>query len=187
MRIADWIIRVATRNPPQAREQWARAMAAEYASLTENKLRWALGCWMAMLWWRLYADRAYFFASFAMAAFIISPLSFLMWAALPRSLIHLGFYPQLTAFLPACLILGILRPDRAYLSAFMVFLIPNAVEYISMYLDGWFIAPHAETRITIHDAPQLVGLTSDMGGCLAGALLGRALRLHVFSARNTSQ
>jgi len=177
MTFADWIMRAATNNPPRGREQWAQAMRAEYASLAGGKLSWALGCWTTMLGWRLRADVFYLAALAGFLAILMSGVLFFPEVHLiPRDLVRLGFYPPITELLPICFILGLYRPDRAYVTAFAIFVIPNVADYLQMLAGGWFTDPLEAQTITIHDAPQLVGLMSDIGACLSGALLARALR-----------
>jgi hypothetical protein len=176
MALADWLMRTATRSPPRGREQWVEAMRAEYASLAGDKFGWALGCWTTMLGWRLRVDAIYLALLAAAIVLLMTSLPFWVWVLVPRDLIHLGFYPPLVVLFPICLLVSFYRPGHAYLTALAIFLLPNIYEYITMYADGWFVAPHPEARITIHDAPQIVGLMADLGGCLSGALLGRAIR-----------
>ncbi|MBS0384479.1 MAG: hypothetical protein JSS00_03920 [Proteobacteria bacterium] len=175
MRLADWIMRSATSNPPHGREQWAQAMRAEYALIKDGKLSWALGCWTTMLGWWVSAEMIYLVVLATAIVVLMSQLLFWAWVWIPHDLVRLGFYPPLLELFPACLLIALYRPRHAYLTAFAIFLLPNIYEYATMYTDGWFIAPHPE-RITIHDAPQIVGLMADLGGCLSGALLGRAIR-----------
>lgn len=176
MSLADWIMRAATDNPPHGREHWAQAMRAEYATLGSGKLNWALGCWTTMLVWRVRADAIYLIVLATVIIALMSQTLFWFWMWIPRDLIKLGFYPPLVVLFPVCLLISLYRPQHAYLTALFVFLLPNIYEYVWMYADGWFDEPHSETRITIHDAPQIVGLMADIGGCLCGALLGRAIR-----------
>lgn len=175
--LAVWIMRSATNNPPRGREQWAHAMQGEYASLSDGKLGWAFGCWSAMLGWRLRADGFYLGSLAGCLTLLMSGVLF--WPEeylIPHDLVRIGFYPPITELLPVCLILGLYRPDRAYVTALVIFLIPNIAECIEMFAAGWFTGPHAVRSITLHDAPELVGLMSDIGACLTGALLGRAAR-----------
>jgi hypothetical protein len=50
-----WLIDLATANPPPGREEWARAMRAEFDTLECGRAGWALGCLGATLGWRIGA------------------------------------------------------------------------------------------------------------------------------------
>jgi hypothetical protein len=179
---ADWIIRAATDDPPHGREQWAHAMRAEYATLTSGKLNWAIGCWMAMLGWRLRADALYlavmlavvYFWSFGSLTEYLVDISFKI---IPFS-VHRNefFHPYLAAMLVVSVVLSAFRPDRVLVTAVAMMAIHQVSTVLSLVdLQRAFPEQNITWPIHPYNAQYFVAVFAEIGVCFVGANIGSAI------------
>lgn len=68
MTFAHWLMKLALVTAPEDRNEWARAMAAEFASLDgdANRVAWAAGCVSTAFGWRLRDSAVYLLALVAL-------------------------------------------------------------------------------------------------------------------------
>lgn len=189
MSIARWIMDRAVANPPAGREDWARAMDAEFEALEEGRICWALGCWRTMAGWRLRADWRFMLSLVAVPWLMCSPVAplalFGLSIVLPRPLFYELFLPLgLLGLASAATLLAHWRPDRAGTAALSV--------WIVSLLHGWFVlqmsigdtmtvSDGVYDRWELYNAPPLVGGLAMLAACWIGAQIG--VRLGRYSRR----
>lgn len=182
MKLADWIMRAATNNPPPGRERWAQAMRAEYTSLDNGKLNWALGCWTVMLGWRLRVEAPYLVIMLAVAsawAFGVFDrhLVSIMMSAVPRDVFFSEFvHPYLAVMLLVSIALSAFRPDRVVVTSVAMIALKQ-VDIIVLYfeLEREFPGQGVSWPIHTYNTPYFVGLFALVGVCLVGAHIGRSI------------
>ncbi len=183
MRFADALLRFAAWTAPAERKDWAVAMEAEYLSLVSGRLRWVLGCVAVSIGWRLAKDSLYFVVLFGSYWLLnSSPVFFFEASVVPQSLVKIGLYEPLVHYAVICLVLGVYRPKLVVLSALVLVLVADVYETYTFYLWSQETGTHTAAglwpwlqRVTIHDAKPLIGISADLGACLGGGLVGRAL------------
>jgi len=182
MALADWIMRIATENPPKGRETWAQAMRAEYASLSDSKLGWALGCWSTMLGWRLRADTLYFAALIAAVVLIYftgfsGRLQYVIWLSPLQSMIsHFDIHPLLVFMLIAAIALNAVNPRRPVLTGLTLVAMQQLHWVVNEWYVRWKFAPYIHPTpsgpLHIFSAPPIVGILAQIGVCCVGAIVG---------------
>ncbi|WP_158913141.1 hypothetical protein [Caulobacter sp. S45] len=135
---AHWLMGRAATVAPTNRAAWLQAMQGEFETLEAEgpALSWAAGCFTSALLWNIHADAVYLFA----LAFAVIVTPYLAYPLMP--LVHLPDFFQspllfggvllagaLITALP-CLALGVYRPDRAVLTAFVVILTDPDLESV---------------------------------------------------------
>lgn len=186
MRLADWIMRNLTRNAPAEQQEWARAMQAEYDAIADQRLSWALGCWRAVLEWRIRADGLYLAvllviailaASHAVEVLIIRGLvdAGLQGAGVSFTMAT-GVFPGLVAIFVYSAIVSTWRPDRA--------LPTGATLIVSLYLLPLIpLLTDPEIRDKMlnngpwrsYASPMFVALGAQIGWCFVGSQVGAIL------------
>ena len=185
MHPADLLLRLARWIAPAGRAGWLKAMEAEYLALETGHLRWALGCAGVSLGWRLAKDGLYAALICAAIWFLCSPPTFLFLAEIkliPKTYMNLGLYPHPFYIALICLLLGIYRPGLIALTALVV--------VVSVTFDGFYMLYIALPKRfdfeqeplweflqhwNIYDAKLIIGIWSELGACLTGGLIGRAI------------
>jgi hypothetical protein len=176
-----WLIDLATTNPPLGREEWARAMRAEFETLERGRTGWALGCLSASLGWRLRSNLGFLSAFVAVALcldrlslLIVFPLVIGLHFWLPHSELGPLTYAMSGATLAiASGAFAAVRPRHwPAIGIGMTFF--NQVGSLV-----WFFFVFGKTvsirRLHIMDAPIDVGIGACLGYSLIGALIGQSL------------
>ena len=175
--LVERIIDAATSTPPAGREEWARAMRAEFAVLEGPRVGWALGCLSVAVAWRLRADWGYLLI-FALAAGVSWRVLFapLFWAfhlhLVPHHLIGPVFqYGRFLIPMMVCLVFAVLRPRYWMLVGIgfpLTFVGFGVIEAAREFHSSiWDVHPFNSTLE--------VGTAASVGYCLIGALIGRSL------------
>jgi hypothetical protein len=175
--IDEWIMDVATSAPPAGREDWARAMRAEFESLGEPRTGWALGCLGAAIEWRFKADWGYLLALGLVAVFswpaMLLPI---FWAfrvhLVPPDLTEPVFrYGRFLIPMTVCLGFAAARPRYWMLAGIgfpLTFVSVGVIEAArDFHSSVWDVHPF--------NATLEVGTAAQIGYCLIGALVGRSL------------
>lgn len=182
--LSRWIIRRATTNPPAGREDWARAMQAEFEAADTDRLGWALGCWRTMVGWRLRADWLFLLAIIAgpviLELTVYPSLSFISAITLPDDVFKPLFLPlSLLQLAVTAALLAAWRPRQYRQAALGVAVMPAATSTVlvmQMVRDWRVFTPDAE----IMGAQPLIGCLALLAACwigaAAGAWLGRTAR-----------
>jgi hypothetical protein len=177
--LAEWIIDLASSNPPRDREEWARAMRSEFDALEGARVGWALGCLGTAMSWRLKADWG-FLLLFAATCALSSHLTLypFFWAARWRVIPHDWIGPafRLYRFLAPTslsLALAVLRPGYWLLAGLalpLAFVASGVIECVlAFHSSVWDVRPF--------NAMLEVGTAALIGYCLIGAMVGRKLGL----------
>ena len=187
--MADWIMRVATRNPPLAQREWARAMQAEYDVLQAGRLVWSLGCFAAVMEWRFRTDGVYLLLLLAIAilvgthsidrlvvtGFLHSGISQL---DLTKFFTSTGLFPTLIArTVVLCAIVSAYRPDRAFTTAATIIAVNYLVFGYHLATDPRILpliedAFRRGQAVRSHGAPMFVALGAEIGWSFVGCLIG---------------
>jgi hypothetical protein len=170
-----WLIDMATARPPVGREEWARAMRAEFETLDRGRSGWALGCFGAAIGWRLKADGTFFLAAATMLVMLIKFLPWIEFMLLPGDFLHATAYVWTWGPLAlACMALAALRPRYWIvigLAVPAVFDVVNLVQFLVLFHE-----PISDIlRIHVMDAREDVGFGALIGYSLVGAMIGRGL------------
>ena len=190
MTLADAMLRLAAWTAPRERNDWLRAMRAEYENLDAGKLRWALGCVAVSIGWRFAKDGVYVALVCAAIWFVQTDPLFFFWArAIPHDYLMIGLYPSLAYMTLICLLLGAYRPHQVVMTAIVLITVSQVLGFYGMYFEmprmfGYRQQPLWQflQHLTIHDARPVIGMFSDFGACLVGGLMGRWLA-HKFRDR----
>ena len=180
MDLSRLIMKLAFRNVPNAREEWARAMQAEFDVLQKGRLAWAIGCLWAGMGWDLKAHALYWLALPAATAavqfFVSGPLLSWIFDHCPQANAYCA-YPSYDTFsldfLVPCLAFGLWRPGRIVTTAVALALCLFAYEYVFFAIA---FAGHAHGYIHIMNMPPVIGETVVMTGALLGVSTGALLR-----------
>jgi hypothetical protein len=176
-----WLIDLATTNPPAGREEWARAMRAEFETLERGRTGWALGCLSASLGWRLRSNLGFLLAFVAVALcldqlslLIVFPLVIGLHFWLPHSELGPLTYAMSGATLAiASGAFAAVRPRHwPAIGIGMTFF--NQVGSL-VWFSFFFGKTVSIRRLHIMDAPIEVGIGACLGYSLVGALIGQSL------------
>jgi hypothetical protein len=198
MRLADWIMRNLTRHAPAERQDWARAMQAEYDAMSDQRLSWALGCWRAVLEWRIRAEGPYLAvllviailsASRAVEGLIIRGLvdAGLQGASVTFAMAT-GVFPSLVAIFVYSAIVSTWRPDRALLTGATLTVGPHLLPLILLLTDPGIrdqMLNNGPWRS--YASPMFVALGAEIGWCFVGSQLGAILHQSMRRQRNSSR
>ncbi|MFT4251150.1 MAG: hypothetical protein QM608_01525 [Caulobacter sp.] len=171
--LAAWIMDRAVRKPPAGREDWAKAMRAEFDMLGEARLSWALGCLVAAARWRTSREASYMASLAAGAGFVgAAPLVLFGLAAaglVSRPQMTLAVMPFLVgAPVLAGFFIALNWPGRRLATAAAVGMGPSLIGCAMLLVEGPGLRPLGpQTPIVL----ALVGLAY-LGG-LAGSAIGR--------------
>ena len=180
MSAADWIMHAATHNAPADRREWAHAMEAEFETLEKGKLGWALGCWQAMLGWRLRPDVSYLLALVSCVVFLGMRGAVDVLGFLPRSLVFsrdlwsLGLYPSLFIYMTLAAVLGAIRPNRLALTVAILVLAEQTFFVLSVGPQRVWTALLAH-KVHIENTEPFVGVAALVGVCFIGCQIGIAI------------
>lgn len=182
MTLADWIMRAATDSAPRGRERWAQAMRGEYATLTSGKLNWALGCWTAMMGWRLRADALYLAVMLTVIWFwffgsLKEPIVDFFINVIPFDIQRNEFiHPYLAAMLVVSIVLSAFRPDRVLVTAIAMLAIHQVSTVWSLVeLQREFPEQALTWPIHPYNAQYFVAVFAEIGVCFVGAHIGSAI------------
>jgi hypothetical protein len=173
----EWIIGIATSTPTPGREDWARAMLAEFDALEGSRTGWALGCLGAAIGWRLKADGVYllvFVATASSSAWLIFLPFF--WAShlhlIPHTLSFWAFgYYRVLAPAGLCVTFAAIRPRL-----WMLVGLTLPITFVSLGVIGAALTFHSSIwDVRPFNAPLEIGMGAQIGYCLIGSLLGRSL------------
>ena len=174
---AEWLIDLATANPPPGREEWAGAMRAEFEASETHHTGWALGCLGAAIGWRLRSDWLYLLVFVAVVAFsgqiMWTPF---FWAAKAHLIPHdlVGPLFQYGRFLiPAGVCMGFAGVRPRYWAPV------GLVLPLVFVTQGVLQAAH-DFHTSVFDvhpfnATLEVGVAALVGYCLVAAMIGRAI------------
>jgi hypothetical protein len=177
-----WLIDLASWNPPPAREEWVRAMRAEFETLERGRTSWALGCLGASLGWRMSANWG---SLLAIAAIVVVPLYLDRWVGWPlvlwlqsrlpdHAVTALAYATNWGTLAAASGVLAAVRPRLWVvigLGMALVKALGGLVGFILAFDRPISIIPH----IHLMDAQLDVGIGAYLGYSLVGALIGRSL------------
>lgn len=180
--LSRWIMRSATANPPAGREDWARAMKAEFEAMDGDRLGWAFGCWTVMAGWRLRTDALFLIALVAipgaLTLFVFPWVLFGLRLSMPyeafKSISYgLGFSEHLLI----AALLAAWRPDQPFKAALASTVVPSVLSWVLvMKMNGRELS----SEWVVYDAAPLVGYLAIFGaswiGAAFGAWLGRTAR-----------
>jgi hypothetical protein len=173
-----WLMGLATANPPAGREDWARAMRAEFETLEHGRTSWALGCLGASLGWRTRLD-GIFLLAIALLPFTLWMLQALLSFWLPRQFSYdyavASVYVSLWGSIAlSCLLLAAVRP-RYWIAVGIS--APLFFEAICLVEFALLTHRPIRTLLSVHvmDARLDVGVGAEIGYGLLGALIGRGL------------
>lgn len=174
MTLADWIMRTATSNPPFGREAWAQAMQTEYGELADRKLGWAIGCWTAMLGWRIRSEATY--AAIMMAVTYLWTLGVFDEPVInltPRELTYGGLVqPYLAAMLLVNIALSAFRPHRALATAITMIAFSQIGCIWDYYQAREAFPLLADGPIHPYNSYYFVAIFAQIGVCCVGAKVG---------------
>jgi len=185
MELSRLVMKLALRHVPKDREEWARAMQAEFDVLKKGRLTWAIGCLGTSLNWDLRAHALYWLAvpiSIILATHVFEA-PFFWWIA-AHCPVHSQWYCRYASYLwgnlallIACMILGFWRPGRIVSTAITM----SVCNVVEAYLFFFFFM-HMPLGGYIHfmDLPPVIGETVVLTGALiavtTGALIGQGAR-----------
>jgi hypothetical protein len=183
-----WLIALATMRPPAGREEWARAMRAEFETLERGRAGWALGCFGASIGWRLRGNLGILAATLLFAA-LRDRIIWIIWLpvvwASPllsdqtvRAIGYASNWSTLTLF---CLILAAVRPRLWILIGIGVPFVSTVIglaEFVAHFHQGMEAHHQSFWKIHIMDAQLDVGIGAYIGYSFIGALVGRGLGEH---------
>lgn len=181
MTTAEFVMRAVTNNAPPERREWAHAMQAEFETLERGKLDWAVGCWTAMLRWRLTTDALYL-AALLFSVWVITtgavyrliPIEFMRSIMSSHLYSRTGVFPSLLIYIVLGAVLCALRPNRP---AFTIAVLVVAKEIQFALFAGVPQLLHALTvgKVQLEDSAPFVGLGADIGWCFVGCQIGIAI------------
>jgi hypothetical protein len=177
--LSAWIIRLATRRPPPARAEWARAMQCEFETMERGGLGWAFGCLTTRVGWTLRAQWLYL-VMLASTPFLLGWMGSLEFEFFTSSdslkaLFHsYGALISLIEPFPLAILLGFFRPGRIgttlVIGCVLLQHVGGSIRAASVlgvpFLSWW--GPHS----TIYMAPPFVGLCASLWIWYLGASLG---------------
>ncbi len=185
MELSRLVMKLALRHVPKDREEWARAMQAEFEVLKKGRLAWAIGCLSASLSWDLRAHALFWLAMplsiIAVDQWVSASLLFWLVKHCPLDghgvCAYDAYYAGSLEFLVPCLAFGLWRPNRIITTAMAMVLCKFAYTYVFFALN--FPRYHGD-YIHIMNMPPVIGETVVLTGALiavaTGALVGRGAR-----------
>lgn len=180
--LSGWIMRLATRRPPPARAEWARAMQCEFETMASGGLSWALGCLSTRFGWFFRAQWLYLLLLLLPPFYIywLGRLEFdLLWSHDEFRTFERNYGALISLFepFPLAILLGFYRPGRIGTTLAVGCILAQHVAmtfYASWTLGGSFLSwwgPHS----TFYMAPVFVGLCASLWVWYMGASLGARL------------
>lgn len=187
MSIADLLLFLADRIAPSDRRDWLSAMTAEYEVMESGGLRWAAGCLLVAIGWRLASDGLYLALISASLwaqcnVQLVGAISRLEGQWLGVEALNLGAYPQPLNLAIMSLALGVYRPRLVSLTS--ILLVAGGQSYWLYAGYSWMTEASGHSAQTlwqylqsvkICDAPLAIGLGALFGACLCGGFAGRWL------------
>lgn len=182
MDLSSIIMRWILRNAPPQRREWARAMQAEFETLTRGRLVWALGCLRPAIGWCLQTDAIYvttLMIAVVLGEVLLLPQLVMIEPGFDTATLagRLGLYAfaQIGTMIVAT-VFGFWRKDRVVTTAILVALVQ--VAYVYLYV--WpFVFHRFGHYIHWSDLPPGLGEVFHFAVCLLGSALGYGLRLTV--------
>jgi len=173
------LMRLATATAPPNREEWARAMHAEFETLEHGRAGWALGCLGASLGWRIRRNCGFLAAIVLVLIgrhYLDEGLFPFVFRWIPRDVLRVVSYAlsDWGQLLVICLILAAIRPRAWMIIGFGVPLV-SVIVGLGWFLDYFHLPISKLGRVHIMDAQMDVGLGANIGYSLIGALIGRGL------------
>lgn len=173
-----WLMHLATANAPSGREEWVRAMHAEFEMAERGRIGWAFGCLSASLGWRLRTNWKFLTAIILISVCLQDSgarLGYWLFSGLPSEATRtMGYAFNWGSLALVCLLLAAIRPRLWMVIGLGVPLI-HVVTGLGWFAFRFHMPISRLSAVHLMDAQLDVGLGAQLGYSLIGALVGRSL------------